>query len=331
MRFKSFFVVICLCACLCGCTGYEAVSNQKQEYIVSSLGFDLSAGELMLTVEALVVNSDDIEESKENRIITARGDNVKDAFSKLKNGITQPLSLRHNGIIAIGSNIPPQSLEDVFEALTDDSLVNIDTMVISTENAHSLLSAKPISSVTVGYDILSMVEVVEKEKGITFDNRLYKISAVFQKQVKAFSLPFIAISQGKFYFDGLNFYNKTENICYLNSRQAVTSGFVTDSVTSGEYLIDNRKMKLNYCKTRYDFSFEDKLVIGLNIHIKGECEPDIIKGEITQLCNDFIPLYGDIWGLGNIIRQKEPEIWSRIKNDYVGYFKKAEVRVNVYG
>ena len=55
---------ICICVLLilplCGCSAKEAIASDKQEYIVSSLGFDSKNSRIKMILEVIIINSDDL-------------------------------------------------------------------------------------------------------------------------------------------------------------------------------------------------------------------------------------------------------------------------------
>ncbi len=317
------FLIICVLIFLSGCSAKEAIASDKQEYIVSSLGFDNENGKIKMLIEAIVVNTDDLSEDKENRIFGGVGENADEAYSEIISKITQPLSLGHNAITVFGSGITEKQLENIFEFCQMTSQINIATMLIYTENAEKLLNTKPISSVAVGYDIMSMIEVMEEKTGMVFKNRLYEALALKNKPLKTFWVPNIVIAEETISLSGLAFFKNNSVYQILDKEEMVSFSVVTDSLTRGEVVVDGEKIKTDSCKVTYDFSFDEKLNITVNIELKAKGNIEIFKKETEELLKNR-----DIFGLGNIIYQKEPEIWDKIKNDYEMYYDNAERQVN---
>lgn len=321
-RFAILFCAVLTFLALSGCSAKEAIASDKQEYIVSSIGFDNSNGNIKMIIEAIVVNTDDLKEEKESRIIASEGENPDEAYSNIISKITQPLSLGHNAVTVIGESVTPEQLDLIFEFLKETSQINIATMLIFSESAEELLSVKAISSVAVGYDIMSMIEVSEEKRGTVFKNRLYEAVALNNKPMKTFWIPYIGLEKEEISIKGLAVFKENKVIRFLNNEQAMAFSLITDSLTRGEIVVSGKKIRTQYCKVTYDFDTEK---IEVNVRLKAEGDKEIIKNETKKLLQNE-----DIFGIGNIIYQKKPKLWGKIKNDYAQYYKKAEKTVNIY-
>ncbi len=321
-RLVMIFLTVVTLFVLSSCSAKEAIASDKQEYIVSSVGFDNSQGDMKMIIEAIVVNTDDLEEEKESRTITGEGENPDEAYSNIISKITQPLSLGHNAVTVIGESVTPEQLDLIFEFLKETPQINIATMLIFSENAEELLSVKAVSSVAIGYDIMSMIEVSEEKQGTIFKNRLYEAVALNNKPMKTFWIPYIGLDGEEICIKGLAVYRENKMIRFLNNEQAVAFSLITDSLTRGEIVLSGKKIETQYCKVTFDFDFKK---IEVNVRLKAVGDKEIVKNEAQKLLQKE-----DIFGLGNIIYQKKTKLWEKIKNDYARYYEKAEKTVNVY-
>lgn len=322
-KFIAIVLTVIMVLLLSGCSAKEAIASDKQEYIVSSLGFDNEDGKIKMLIEAIVVNTDDLSEDKESRIITGVGINTDEAYSEIASKITQPLSLGHNAITVIGNKITEKQLQNIFEFCENEPQINIATMLIFTRNAEKLLSSEPISSVAVGYDIMSMIEVAEEKMGTILKNRLYEVRALNNKPMETFWVPNITAENEKMTLSGLAVFQNNRVTKILNNQEAVVLSFITDSLKRGETVIEGEKIKTDYCKVAYDFSFEEKLNITVNVNIKAKGNTELLKSKAEEMLRNE-----DIFGLGNIIYQKKPKLWEKIKENYTEYYENAERRVN---
>ena len=321
-KLTLIFLTVIMVSLLSGCSAKEAIASDKQEYIVSSLGFDNEGGKIKMLIEAIVVNTDDLSEDKESRMITGVGINTDEAYSEITSKITQPLSLGHNAITVIGNKITEKQLQNIFEFCENEPQINIATMLIFTRNAEKLLSSEPISSVAVGYDVMSMIEVAEEKMGTIFKNRLYEVRALNNKPMKTFWVPNITVEDEKMILSGLAVFQNNRVTKILNNQEAVVLSFITDSLKRGETVIEGEKIKTDYCKVAYDFSFEEKLNITVNVNIKAKGDTELLKSKAEEMLRNE-----DIFGLGNVIYQKKPKLWEKIKENYTEYYENAERRV----
>lgn len=329
-KILGLILCICLVFALCGCSARETISSDKQEYIVASLGFDKRDGKYAMFMESIVVNTEDMNADKQNIILEGIGESIEEAYSQIISKITQPLSLGHNAVTVIGRSVDAEMFKEILNYCSENKELNIGSMLIFTESAEKLLASKPISSVAVGYDLMSMLEVSEEETGQSIENRLYEVRSKTQKPFKIFSLPHIAVNGEEFSIDGLTVFEDYGEICLLSTEEAGLYFLVTDRVSRGELVIEGRKTTINFSKTTYDFSLEENLVIRVNMRLKLTGGNSFLKKKTEEFIKQQKTLGRDIFGFSNIIEKQNPKLWRKIKNNYTEYFKnsKIEVRVN---
>ncbi len=324
-RLLGILLILCIMCLTCGCSVREAISSDKQEYIVASLGFDGEKGKIKMLIEAIVVNTDDLKEDKQSVIFSGVGKNVNEAYSQIISQMTQPLSLGHNGITAIGSEVTASQLKDILSFCLNENQLNIATMLISADNAEELLSCKAVSSVAIGYDIMSMIEVSEESLGTVFKNRLYETEALRKKPACTFYMPYIGAEDEKAVLKGLAVFKNDTPARLLNSEEIPIFCLVTDSITSGEFTLEGKKIKTEYSSVAYDFDFNERLTVNINIRFKGSGDIDALKFHIQNMLNRE-----NVFVFQNVISQKKPELWDKIKTDYDSFYNNAEKRVNIY-
>lgn len=328
---KLFSALLCVIMLLTfsGCSVKDTIASYKQEYIVASLGFDRVGSKIEMTLEAVVVNSEDLSFEKNSQLITGTGDTVYGAFAEINKKTTQPLMFNHCAAVIIGNGISGEILKDIFDFCYNDDEINLALMFVHTENANRLLSCKPLSSVAVGYDIVSMCEVVGDETGTNFHNRFYEIESESNKPMNTIYMPYMKMLDDSFFLDGLSVFRRNDPICTLNLEQAHILGIITDSLTKGIFYINNQKFKIESAKTKHEFAFDRVLKITLNIRLKTSGEKSEIKGQVEKLFFYFRQKYGDIFGIGNLIYLENPKVWQKIKGNYHEFFKTSKLWVNI--
>ncbi len=319
-RIISIVMLTVLALGFCGCSQSEAISNDGQEYIVSALGFDKIGKAVTLTLEALIVNSEDMEEEKQNRCFFASAESIETAYNEILNQTTQPVTEGHCGAVVIGKNIDRELLTEILDFCTYNNRVNISAFLVQAENAKNLLCGEKLSSVAVGYDIMSVIEVISKEKGMCFKNRIYEVSAALEKPAKTFYLPYI---EGSLAFGGVNIIKNGEFICNLTPERAQTLFFITDAISEGSIVLKGKSQRVQYCKVTYDFSFSP-LIVDLNLRIGLQEEREALKKNILSLFYELAGSYGDVFAFEDIVYQKHNKRWSGNE------LKNAELRVNIY-
>ena len=314
---------------LCGCSAGEAISSDKQEYIVASLGFDKKDSKYAMFLEAIVVNTEDMNADKQNIVLQGAGESIEEAYSQIICKITQPLSLGHNAVTVIGRSVDSRMLKEILNYCSENNELNIGTMLVSADSAEKLLECESISSVAVGYDLMSMLEVWEEETGQLIENRLYEVKGKTQKTFNVFSLPYVEVKEKEFSLEGLDVFENYEEICHLNTEEAGLFFLVTDRVSRGEFVIEDIKTTIKFSKTTYDFSLEENLVIRVNMRLKSKGNSSLLKKKTEEFIGYQKNSGRDIFGFSNIIEKQNPKLWSKIKNEYMKYYKNSEIEVRV--
>ncbi len=319
------FVVALNMVFLCGCSVKEAITSDKQEYIVSALGFDGEKDKVKITVEAIVINNDDLTEDKSARLFSGEGETVAEAYEKIVFSATQPLSLGHSAVAIIGGDLSSAHLDDAFSFLESQEKINISIMLCAADSAFEVLGCKPVSSVAVGYDIMSMVEVNEEKRGTLFKNRFYEVLASKSKPQATFQLPFLKVENEEISVSGISVFERNLETVRVANEEIPLFCLAHDSLSRGEFVLGGENIKVDYSSVTYDFFLKDNLKITIDVHLKAKGDKTLLK----QKTESFLKGY-DICSLGNIISQKEPEIWEKIKDNYNEIYKNATIRVNIY-
>lgn len=180
---KKAFLILALAIILCGC------QKRGPEYLVSGIGFDKTEKGYSVCFESVIINSEDTKQTV--KLLKGEGKTLKSAISEIKKQCTQPLLLSHCGVLAIGDGITKDELSDIGEYCVNSGEITFSAFVIKTENAQKLLSVKPLSSISAGFDIMGLLEQNKRQK-----NRLFElISAGYRT-----ALPELQVKDGGMIF-----------------------------------------------------------------------------------------------------------------------------------
>lgn len=164
---KKLLPLIFVLLTLCGC------QSEKNEYLISGIGFDTKDDKFLVSLEAVIINSENTEQ--ELTVFTMLAHDVESAIRKMDQKSTQPLLLSHCGVIAIGETVGQKQLEEIYEFCYKQRDITLSAVVVKTDNAKELLSRKPISSVSVGYDVLGLLKTYSKSSGKNLKNRFFEV------------------------------------------------------------------------------------------------------------------------------------------------------------
>ncbi len=178
---KKLIPLIVLFLLLCGC------NDKTHRYLITAIGIDYADGLYEVSFEALTVNRE--VEGQQTLILTASGKSLDEIMTKIKNQATEPLLLSHCGVVAVGNGVNNRRLFEIMNYCKADGDLTLSVKLLKTENADKLLKQSPVSSVCVGYDLLSMLD----RKG--FKNRLFELYTAENP-----ILPIININETGYYF-----------------------------------------------------------------------------------------------------------------------------------
>lgn len=174
---------------LCSC------QKTKPEYLISSIGFDNKDGQINTCFEAIVINSE--TEDQEVKLFEGKGKTVQEGIEKIKRQCTQDFLLSHCGVLVVGESITKGQLDSIYEFCFNEENITLSARFVKTENAKELLSQKPFSTISVGYDILGLIEQYSQNQNKKIKNRYFEIMA----KDKKVSLPKITINKEGYYLE----------------------------------------------------------------------------------------------------------------------------------
>lgn len=184
---KKFFLCLVISLLLCSC------KKANPEYLVSAIGFDYKTGQYKVSFEAVISNSE--TNNQEVKVISGSDKTIKKAISEIKRQSTQSLLLSHCAVLVIGENINDKRFDEICDFVLDNKQITLSTILVKSKNAKKLLTQKPISSVAVGFDIVSLLE--QNNKSSDLKNRYFEVMANGNKP----KLPEIALKKEGYYLE----------------------------------------------------------------------------------------------------------------------------------
>ncbi len=184
---KKIIIMLMLTLFLCGC------GDKPQEYLVTAIGVDYDKALYTVSFEAVVVNTE--AEGQQRVLLTGQGRTLIKAIDEVKKQTTQPLLLSHCGVVAVGKGISQQKLGGIMRYCKEEKDITLSIRFLKTENAAELLKTEPISSVSVGYDLMSLFDA-QKQQNKDIKNRLFEI----YEQLSPI-LPTIKTNETGYYFE----------------------------------------------------------------------------------------------------------------------------------
>ena len=326
----SFLLCLCFVLPLSGCALKEAVSAEAIEYLISSVGFDENENGISVFYEAVIVNSEDTTADKKVELIEGNGKSVLEAVGDAAKKTVHPFMLSHLGVAVIGENISAERFEEICKYCYGEDEITLSMMLVATKNAKALLSCETVSSIAVGYDIMSMLDKQSSRTGIEYKNRFYEVESAREKPLNIIALPFFEVEGESFFAEGLCIYKDNAPTVRLNEKQSFFYAIATDTQSAGEVILDgiHYGIKSSYTTVNFKESTEITALMTVKLRSKGDSlnEKTVEKGikEVFELSKQYST---DILGIGNILYNRKKGLFEKVKTDYYEKYKDFNLTV----
>ncbi len=178
-------LILLLCPLLlCGC------KQRPQEYLITAIGADYDGGLYTLYFEAVITNTE--KEGQKREVLTATGRTLLETIEQIEKQATLPLLTSHCGVVAVGKGITRTKLLGIMRYCKENRDIPLSVQFIKTDSPEKLLKTEPLSSISVGYDLVSMM----RKNDETLKNRLFEI---YKSQSPI--LPKITLTEKGYYFE----------------------------------------------------------------------------------------------------------------------------------
>jgi len=201
-RLSALFLLLFIAVLLCGCT---VLTSESHRYLIASMGFDKKGDKFIATVEAVAINSED-DAGKRRILLKGEGETPKEAMKDAEKKATQPFNLSHCGVIVLGESLKYADFEKICNYCYDTDEITFSVYMLAAKNAGKLLKTNPVSSVAVGYDLMSIINKETEQSDKKFRNSLYEVVAENNRKDGSVELPFFTLSGNYRVLDGLAVY-----------------------------------------------------------------------------------------------------------------------------
>ncbi len=331
-RLLKIGLVLIVLFTLSGCKATKGFSTLAHEYLVSAVGFEEEKGEIQVFLETVVVNSEDTEAQKKNELLEGNGKTVKAAVKGAAEKAAESVELSHCAVAVIGESVSGDTLKEICDFLKQEDSISLAVTLVNCENAKELLSSETISSVAVGYDIMSMQQTNSRISGINYKNRFYEIEQKRNEAAGTFSLPHFILENGKYYIDGMTVYKENTAVMRLDSTSSSIYAIATNEQNRGVITLEGDPLNIEYANTSLKLKGNNAPEIFLVTRLSaegGKQTKALIEDKINELFTASQRLNVDIFGVGNTIEQKNNAFYSKIKKKYYNFYKNMKLEVRV--
>ncbi|HAE91845.1 MAG TPA: Ger(x)C family spore germination protein [Tissierella sp.] len=357
-------ILILMAILLTGCWNYREIDKLA---LVSGLAVDkngLNKG-YEVTAEIISIPTSAKEPNFNSTKIQSKGEGVFDCMRNMINVSAKQLFWSHTAILIIGEDVAKESILPILDWITRDSepRLTLYILVSKADTAKDILSSKSLSTEIRSFEIEDMiisnkrlskipnVQVYQLLNDVSTDGIypvLPTVELVYNGDKETMALSGGAIFNNDKLVDYMDFEDVKS---YLFIRNQITGGIInTTLINNGS--IDNialeifkNKTKINPIISNEEISMNIKITTEVSIaessaSINALNKMDIEKLEIVaektlkdnilktiaRAQNDFEL---DIFGFGNLVKEKMPHVWKDIENNWDEIFKGLKINLDV--
>lgn len=190
MKKTVLFLVAILLFLLCGCTGYREIDRG---YLVTAIGISQENQKTNIFIEA--ISSSDVADTPSERVVlTGIGNNIDAAFKNLTSSLVKPLYFEQLGTAVFDAALSEKVYMDFLTFLKQRDSINLGIYIVNTNDVKKLFEFESPNGV-LGYDIMGLIKLYEKETRIKVVNKLYQL------EYNKTSLPALKLDEDKFILD----------------------------------------------------------------------------------------------------------------------------------
>ena len=347
-----------------GCWDYRGMNSIN---IVAGFAADKNpqTGLYQLTLE--IVNMKAGDEGEDQSIyVQTEGVTIVDAMRNAQKKLVNKLFFGNMRTVMISQQIAQEEgiLNTMDALLRDGEARETVNMIISQENtAREVLMAEGLDMRNTSFQISKIVEEDNRTVSATKQIQLYRAYEMIQKEGCALVLPaFIQGQNGATKVaeaNGLALFKEDKLTGYLSPEEArhyliavgeAQGGIVNIPFRPGEPM--NVSFELESCRSKLSYQYREgvltiaiDLVLELNlvellvqeISVNREIQDYLEERAATVLGEEILRLTqktvqgpnGDIFGFGNRMYKKQPDLWAALREDWDNILKDARWDINV--
>lgn len=192
MKRHALILTVISLLLLCGCSGYREIDRG---YLVTAIGIAPKDEKLNIYIET-ISSSGVTDKASERVILSGEGYDIESSFKALTSQLVKPLYFEQSGAAILDAALSDETSDKFLEFLKNIPGINLGIYVVKTNDAQALFDAQTPSGI-LGYDIIGLIKLAEKENNINALNQFYQV------QRNKNPLPLVNLDDSKLTFNSL--------------------------------------------------------------------------------------------------------------------------------
>lgn len=350
-KYIALLLILISIFSLTGCWNYKEINNT---YIVAGIAIDKDKelNQYIITTELINVKENKLGQSYESLKIESKGDSIFEAVRTMIRVSAKKLYWGHATTLIISEEIARDSIMPILDWITRDQepRLSINVYTAKGKPAAELLQNQSYSTDIRSYEL----EIMSNEnKNLVTMPEIKVYELIDELSIPKFHtvLPTVLSTSNLGVITNLlsggAILKKDKLVGFLSEEDIVPYLFIRDKINSGLIKVktvenngnDEIILEIFSSKTKIKPIYDNE-TIGFDIHVKSEVSiaelttqtdyiselgrsdlkklsQETLQTDIKNLIEKVQKEYGlDIFGFGNIIRQRNPKLWKKIEKDW---------------
>ncbi len=348
---------------LTGCWSYHGLNDMT---IVTGVGIDIdpSTKEYLLTTEVVDATATTMESGTKAKLVESRGKTVMDAVRNAKKRLLSKLYWGNNEILVVGSDLAKNgNLGNVIDwFLSDEECRETVGIVVSQEKtAKDILKIEGLDSSVVAFEIKKIIEQDQTTVGTIENVPLFRVFSILESPGRSVVIPafrntknddkMVVEANGEAVFKG------DKMIGYLDPEESKYYLFAVDGIHGGVINVSSKNdntpdvaLEISKNKTKSSYSYTGKNLkvilqtdtdvyldeIDAHVDLLDENKIKEIETKAQNMIEDHTKAVikkvqteynSDIFGFGNMIYKKDPQLWKQLEPQWDKLFPSIQVEV----
>ena len=270
---RAALLLVSLCLILtCGCSGYREIDS---EYLISAIAFEKEGKSFHVYAEVRSISTQDKE--PESKLFDADGDTPYEAVNNMALLLPKKAVFDHCGTAIIDEKITGKDFKSVIKYLYDTRNLNLGIYLFAAKDVKKILSCDP-QAISVGYDIMSIQDNMEKTSGVKFKNKYYEtVSRTMANG--GFCLPVVSVNDDRPSISGQIIYDSYKPAVTLDESQTSIYNMLLCGSTGGEISVDGKRCRTNKITAKV---IKEKYTLSVKIYCCFRHGEDELSDEIED-------------------------------------------------
>jgi len=348
---------------LTGCWNYEEINNF---YVVAGVAIDKDKelDQYIITTELINIKENKLGQSYESLKLESNGDSIFEAIRIMIRISAKKLYWSHASTLIISEEVAREGIMPILDWFIRDQEPRLSINIYTTKgnSAAQMLEYESLSTDIRSYELDFMAnenKKIVKIPEIKLYELINELSTPKLHTVLPTIIPTSNLGVTTNFLSGGAIFNNDKLVGFLGEEDIVPYLFVKNKIRQGFIKVKTGEKNPNEAIVLEVFKSNTKIkpiyeneTIGFDINIKTEVaigelttqtdyisEPgrsnlktlseETLKSNIGNLIKMVQKEYGlDIFGFGDIIRQRNPKLWKKIEKDWDAIFMDLSFNIN---